>query len=71
MSCTDENTCTRCKTGYWGLQCENECPLDCVGCDERGYCTAGNVTTVVPTKSDSSVIFGYDCKVKHLPVHST
>ena len=47
VSCTDDNTCTRCKTGYWGMRCENECPLDCVGCDERGYCTAGTCTVTI------------------------
>ena len=42
--CEDANTCTNCKTGYWGPRCQKECPFDCIRCDKLGFCIEGTVT---------------------------
>ena len=40
-SCVDKTTCTVCKTGYWGLSCQNDCPLQCSKCTKDGECIFG------------------------------
>ena len=31
--CLDPNTCTKCKTGRWGPQCQHDCQGPCKGCN--------------------------------------
>ena len=41
ISCVDPNTCTECKTGYWGSNCQNHCPSECNRCTQDGQCLTG------------------------------
>lgn len=44
MTCDDANTCTECKTGYWGPRCEANCPSTCNKCTQDGVCITGKLT---------------------------
>ena len=42
--CTNQNSCTECKTGYWGDLCQQECPTSCLRCEGEGQCIIGKYT---------------------------
>ena len=46
-SCVDINTCIDCKTGYWGLQCREDCPVTCLRCSNDGQCISGRYSVLV------------------------
>lgn len=48
MTCSDGATCTECITGYWGQQCDADCPSTCYKCTKNG----GNC---ISSKYNSSV----------------
>ena len=42
ISCTSFEVCTKCKTGFWGTACENNClSCDGDGCQQEINCTRG------------------------------
>ena len=40
-TCTELSACVECKTGYWGPQCQHECPMSCFRCGVDGQCISG------------------------------
>ena len=40
-SCRDGAACIDCKTGYWGTQCQYDCPFTCLRCSRDGKCLSG------------------------------
>ena len=43
LSCGDPLKCTYCRTGYWGVYCQKECPSQCDRCLQDGQCLSGKV----------------------------
>ena len=41
LSCVNLTLCTKCKTGYWGSRCQNDCPETCNRCTKGGQCLSG------------------------------
>ena len=46
-SCADLSVCIECKTGYWGLQCEHDCPGSCLRCANDGQCINGKYNIIL------------------------
>ena len=42
-NCVDGQTCTECKTGYWGAVCQFDCPVKCTKCTKDGECIHGEL----------------------------
>ena len=44
-ACLGQSVCTRCKTGYWGAQCQENCESTCLRCSIDGQCISGRYFT--------------------------
>ena len=58
--CVDRYTCTECKTGYWGNQCDQDCPSNCLRCANGGQCISGrSIHFYTPPHDSSGVLWSH------------
>ena len=52
--CLNPSTCSACKTGYWGADCQDDCPATCHKCTQNGQCLDGMYIIWVSSRENLS-----------------